>query len=218
MAQRREGKSIRKPRRASKRIVGLSVEPVPEPRKTVFLPPELKLAIVGCMGKYELKKVRLLSREWSMFATPLLFDKVYISPRKIDLTVFNNITQHPVLGPAVREVIYDTSRFQDGISRRDYFDRLCYDLNHCFVHDNIGLEWRFYPLVRALKSANSRAQFSEHSRDELYERHRKDDLVRSGYKRWRRYAKSERWTAEQLPSILSSPKASKNPTECVHLL
>lgn len=137
-----------------------------------------------------------------MFATPLLFDKVYISPRKIDLTVFINITRHQVLGPLVREVIYDTSRFEDRISRRDYFDRLCGDLIDCFVHENQHLEWRFYPLITALKSENSRG---ESLRDELYERHRKDDLVRTGYKRWKRYAKSERWAGKQTPlfSIIS---------------
>lgn len=52
-----------------------------------------------------------------MYAILLLFDKVYISPRKVDLTVFNKITQHPILGSVVRKVIYDISRFQDGISR-----------------------------------------------------------------------------------------------------
>jgi len=117
MTPRRERKATKKPRTASKRIVGLAVEPVPEPRKTIYLPPELKLAIVGCMGKQGLKKVRLVSREWSMYAILLLFDKVYISPRKVDLTVFNKITQHPILGSVVRKVIYDISRFQDGISR-----------------------------------------------------------------------------------------------------
>jgi len=199
MAHQREGKSTRKPRRASKRIVGLSVELVSELRKTVFLPPELKLAIVGCMGKYELKKMRLISREWSMFATPLLFDKVYISPRKIDLTVFNNITQHPVLGPVVREVIYDTSRFEDGISRRDYFDRLCEDLVDCYVQKNGDLEWPSHHLISALKAEeaeDSRDMSSENSTDELYERHRKDDFVRKGYRIWRHHAKSERQMAE----------------------
>lgn len=203
MAQWRERKSTRTPQRASKR------EPNPEPTRPIFLPPELKLAIIGCMGKYELKTFRLVSREWSMFATPLLFDKVYISPRMIDLTAFNNITQHPVLGPVVREVIYDTSRFQDRISRRDYFDRLCGDLIYCFVHHNLNLEWRNHPLISDLKSGNSRA---ESLRDELYERHRKDDFVRSGYKRWRRYAKSERWTGKQtvLFSIISKGMQRSN--------
>ncbi len=39
--------------------------------------------------------------------------------------------------------------------------------------------------------------FSENSTDDLYERHKEDDLVRQGYKRWRHYAKSERRTAER---------------------
>jgi len=197
MAQHGEPQSNKQAQHVSRHISGLSVERIPEPMKTVVLPSELKLAIVGCMGKYELKRFRLVSREWSMFATPLLFDRVYISARERDLTVFNSITQHPVLGSVVREVIYDTSRFQQEISLRDYFDRLCYDLNHCFVHENGDLEWRFYPLINALKSENPRGEISENLTDELYERHKKDDFVRGGYKRWRHYAKSERRTAER---------------------
>lgn len=191
--------SAKKTQTASRPVVGLSDEQTPEPRKTAFLPPELMLAIFECMVKHELKKVRMVSREWSTFATPLLFDRVYISPREVDLTVFHNITQHPGLGPVVREIIYDTSRFQQRMSQRDYFDRLCHDLNHCFVYDNGDLKWHSYALISALKLEHRRDEFSIDTRDKLYEKHRKDDFVRRGYKRCRQYAKCERRTAERTP-------------------
>lgn len=174
--------------------VDLAGEPMPEPRRIVYLPPELKLAIVGCVEKHMLKKLRLISREWSMFATPLLFDKVYISPREIDLTVFTNITQHPVLGPFVREVIYDTSRF-DEISRQDYFDRLCRDLANSLV-DNDSREWPSDHLISTIKSNNTYDVFSEDLMADLYARHKKDDFVKKGYRRWRHYTASEERTTE----------------------
>lgn len=167
---------------------------MPEPGKIVYLPPELKLAIVGCVEKHVLKKLRLVSREWSIFATPLLFDKVYISPREIDLTVFINITQHPVLGPFVREVIYDTSRF-DEISRQNYFARLCRHLTDSCAN-NDSLEWPADHLISTLKSGNECDVFSEDSTADLYKKHKKHDFVKKGYRRWRYYTASEERTTE----------------------
>ena len=65
--------------------------------ENVYLPPELKVAVLAQLDKRDLRTVRLVSREWSALATSPLFDRVYISCRAPDLEVFKNITRHPVI-------------------------------------------------------------------------------------------------------------------------
>jgi len=42
------------------------------------------------------------------------------SPTKIDLDIFRNITQHPVLSTVIKEVVYDAS-LSSAICRTAYF-------------------------------------------------------------------------------------------------
>lgn len=48
-----------------------------------LLPVEIKIAILEHLDKAQLKVARLVSKEWSLLAASLLFDTIYISPRKI---------------------------------------------------------------------------------------------------------------------------------------
>lgn len=156
----------------------------PKRNNCAYLPTELKLATLQCMEKYQLKCMRLVSKDWSTLATPLLFDKVYISSRGQDVEVFDKITSHPLLGSMVKELVYDTSRFEYAISRADYFDRLCDDLRECYVDHNEDLEWPSDHLITALRST--------HSRREIYDRYSKDDFVSKGLGEWRCQALAER--------------------------
>lgn len=90
----------------------------------VSLPNELVLRTLGCLGKQELKIARLVCRIWCYYASESLFDKLYISPRKEDIHVFESITQHPQLARCVKELEYDATLFSRDMPESHYFWRL----------------------------------------------------------------------------------------------
>lgn len=88
------------------------------------LPNEIILDICGYLGKSDLKACRFISKSWSDSASVYLFSKIYISPRKEDIEVFNLITQHEQLSRCVRTLEYDGTRFSSGISEYEYVSQL----------------------------------------------------------------------------------------------
>ena len=91
------------------------------------LPLELQLAVLECLEKKHLKQVRLISQRWCSLAIPLLFNKLYISCRSLDLRYFRECAAHPVISQAIKELVYDISHFQADMSLETYFDRLTRD-------------------------------------------------------------------------------------------
>ncbi|KAL8881657.1 MAG: hypothetical protein Q9198_001180 [Flavoplaca austrocitrina] len=75
------------------------------------LPNEVTLNIVSCLSKKDLKQVRLVCRLWAALAAKSLFDTIYVSPREIDMTMFEAITRHPTLRNAPRNLVYDSAVF-----------------------------------------------------------------------------------------------------------
>ena len=74
-------------------------------------PNELVVAILGYLERSHLKLTRLVCKTWCSYASRFLFDKIYVAPNKIDLEVFEAITQHPILSKCVRRLVYDGSEF-----------------------------------------------------------------------------------------------------------
>lgn len=134
----------------------------------------------------ELKVMRLVSRVWSSLVAPILFRHVYISPRKLDIEIFSNITNHPVLSTYVKEIVYDASRFELNITRYNYFDRLCDNIMKAFIQKGQDLEWPQEHLVTVLKSGQPQ--------DELYKKHKYDSYVEEGYCEWRRHSWFEEYS------------------------
>lgn len=62
----------------------------------MHFPNELVVAIIESLGAQGLKSARLVSKTWCSYASILLFEKIYVAPNRIDLEVFNAITQHPI--------------------------------------------------------------------------------------------------------------------------
>ena len=88
------------------------------------LPNELILDICGYLANPDLKACRFVSKSWSDSASVYLFSKIYISPRKEDIDVFNLITQHEQFSRCVRTLEYDGTRFSSGISEYEYVSHL----------------------------------------------------------------------------------------------
>jgi len=184
MALKRKWGSSTQPRRVSREID--LPKKAPQKDGAVYLPAELKIMIMDYLECGELKALRLVSWDWSTLVTPMLFWQVYISPRKLDLEVFNNITQHPVLSTYIEEVVYDASHFEINISRRAYFDRLCDNITKIFIRKGQDLEWPSGHLVTSLKSGQTH--------NELYNKHKYDHFVEEGYRDWQRHSWYEGWT------------------------
>lgn len=86
----------------------------------MHLPNELVVAILERLGRSDLKSARLVCKTWSSYASGFLFDKIYVAPNRIDLEVFDAITQNPILSKCVRQLIYDGSEFVPDISKESY--------------------------------------------------------------------------------------------------
>ncbi len=172
------------PRRSSRRIRGLapSIDPPPPP-KAVYLPPELKVAVLALLFKSDLKNVRLVSKEWSALATGPLFDRVYISCRAKDLEVFRDVTRHEVIRMGIREVVYDGSTFKKEIDLRDYFRKL-----------RTQIRWIAWQLEPETLFGSADAQISRFVQDckdtttsvsKLYKTHKRDTFLVEGYRKYR---------------------------------
>lgn len=88
------------------------------------LPKELILEVCKHLAKHDLKACRLVSKSWSHQASEYLFSKIYMSPRKEDIEVFNLITQHAQLSHCVRLLEYDGTSFSPSYSSDDYIQCL----------------------------------------------------------------------------------------------
>lgn len=166
-----------KPRRASRRIQGLAPQIDGPPLKAVYLPPELKVAVLAVLDKRDLKTVRLVSKEWNALATRPLFDRVYISCREKDMEVFEKITAHPLISTGIRELVYDCSLFGKDMSIREYFWQLQESLDRI----KTGLE--SVPFNCANDEINGFIQdYQNEAITDIYKRHIHDDFIVEGHK------------------------------------
>ncbi|KAL9024417.1 MAG: hypothetical protein Q9180_007908, partial [Flavoplaca navasiana] len=72
---------------------------------------EIVTAIMARLPKKDLKSARLVNRTWASLGGQQLIGKLYISPREIDMAVFDSITQHPDLSKSVKHLVYDSAQF-----------------------------------------------------------------------------------------------------------
>lgn len=101
------------PRRSSRRLDGWAPAGNTEcaSTKPFYLPYELLTDILSRLDKKALKTARLACKHWKQFATPLLFDRIWVSPRTKDMSVFTSLTETPDLAMHIREVRYDQTIF-----------------------------------------------------------------------------------------------------------
>ena len=98
------------------------------PKLTSGLPNELWAIIFGYLEGKNLKTVRCVCKCFSLLAARPLFDKVYVSPHRINMDVFTKIAQHPTLSLHPRVLVNQIPRFQKNYSLRLYFACLCNQL------------------------------------------------------------------------------------------
>ncbi|MCJ1253279.1 hypothetical protein MMC24_001090 [Lignoscripta atroalba] len=90
----------------------------------IHLPNEVLTLVFAYVYKSDLKSIRLVSRLWGALACVPLFDRVYISPRTEDIEVFRNIVGSYHCRSAIKELVYDTSHFDEDVQKDEYLSRL----------------------------------------------------------------------------------------------
>ena len=80
--------------------------------------------VLAHLEKSDLKDARLVCRLWSSLAIRWLFNRIYISPRTLDLRVFGSTTSDQRLSRAVKELVYDGSYYALSLDRSTYLDKL----------------------------------------------------------------------------------------------
>lgn len=171
--------------RSSPGIQGLPPQiDVPCP-KTVYLPCELKAAVLAQLEKRDLKTVRLVSMEWNALAAGSLFDRVYTSCRAQDMEVFKNITSHPVISTSVGELVHNVSLSQKYMSFKDYVDRISLDVQS--IKESSQSDG---PLDSADVQMNDLFQYCQRRSiafERFYKRHKRDTFLVEGYQKYRDY-------------------------------
>lgn len=92
-------------------------------------PNEILDMILKTLPRASLKQARLVCRRWAISGEAFLLSTVYLSPREMDMNIFDNITSHPSISKSVKKILYETAFFPH-YSPQNYFFRLCSQLNH----------------------------------------------------------------------------------------
>ena len=188
MPKRRQQGSKQQNNKRSRQKIGTTNKPILSLDSK--LPIELQLIILGYLGKEDLKKVRLVSQRWCSLAIPLLFEKVYISYRLLDLQVFRACAAHPVISQAIKEIVCDVSHFRVDLTLEKYLDQLTSDLSEIFYNEK-PFEHPNHQFHHYINAVISDPSLYSSDRDEFQSSHRNDEFVVEGYRVWRAHATFE---------------------------
>ncbi|MCJ1264678.1 hypothetical protein MMC22_004552 [Lobaria immixta] len=148
------------------------------------LPNEVLLMIFKLLDKSDLKAIRCACKFFESSVSPLLFDKIYISPHRINMDVFRQITEHSDLCRYPRELVYDVQRFKANIDLREYFQNLWDQLR------SLSLRWFGSEIHHADKEIEGLLRMAR-DRLYIYEGYSKYRVVQRGLEIYREKAEEE---------------------------
>ena len=146
----------------------------------MHFPNELILAILESSGRHDLKSARLVCKTWCSYASGFLFEKIYVAPNRVDLEVFDAVTQHPILSKCVRNLVYDGSEFVPDLSKRSYVKDLWFQTSMLIDISEPG-PYSPDPQINDWASDVSRQGFSV---AEVVAKWKDQPLVNDGYKEY----------------------------------
>ena len=97
-------------------------------------PDEILVLLLGFLPKAGLKSARLACIRWGEAGAERLFDRIFFAPPKGILEDFEEVSNHPVFGKNVRELIYDARLFRKTHLNYDIFKEH-YDMVEDDEHD-----------------------------------------------------------------------------------
>ena len=183
------------------------------------IPNELLLMSLRYLNKADLKNARLVSKQWSDYASEHLFTKLFISPQRLNLEIFTNIAGDSKLSKCVKELECNTIHFTSNITISEYFDVLwcqCHadataykdsdpEIHHfvTFLNDSAG-NWN--------KSGAMIAEAKSHCYGFAF--------IQEGYRRWMEEARYERGCIDKgiLLEVLTTGLKKLNRLRTVKLL
>ena len=156
------------------------------------LPNEIVLALLSLLACSDLKSARLVSKHWSLCAAEFLFHTIYISPSKVDIDVFQAITQHPDLSRCPRHLEYIGSEFLTDYPRDQYAKAFwAQTLRQLYLYSRAsGEEW-LDPDAEISAWMNGIKSFRRYSdsESEYSNRYQDSKIVNDGYRKYRKHAK-----------------------------
>lgn len=156
---------------------------------TPYLPLEVKILVGKFLEKSDLKSLRCVSQEWHAMATPLLFDKVYVSPRHQDLQIYSHITKHTLLSTSVKKLVCDVSHIP-ALSHGTYFDRLCEQLRA--MTPALSMQSPFTSPHAWLNEFLTAFQRAGRSRRTILSQYANEEYIKDGFLLWQELAKADR--------------------------
>ena len=158
----------------------------------MYLPSEIIVQALRDVPKDSLKAARLMNRQWSSCAAELLFDTVYISPHKINIDVFQSITQHPVLRSYVTNLVYDGVRFPTVLTGWTYSQYFRMTFDRAMNMKDWPQEILEHPDDQ-INEFVELARWTLHSeyyerRSEAQEQCSEFGFIRAGYRKWQEHA------------------------------
>lgn len=102
-------------------------------------PIEVMLMTFEHLSRKDLRSCRLVSRLWhTWLAERFTIDTLYLSPREMDMEIFDAITHDPYLRRNIRHLVFDAAQFIKR-SKTRYYETLCrqfQDKNHRILHSS----------------------------------------------------------------------------------
>lgn len=162
---------------------------------------ELITAIFSYLPKKDLKSARRVNKIWASLGGQMLIGTLYISPREIDMAVFDGVTQHQDLSKSVKILVYDTAQFVKLNSFDQYYKELARaNKANAFLH--LGTAYsEVSQLFSEVEKTNAKINRSRGSfdadgtewssppfDDDCYEDHWRDPTFIEGYEQYIRYA------------------------------
>ena len=172
----------------------------------MYLANELKTEIASHLDKKSLKAVRFANKEWSACTLKFLFDKLYVSSHGFDLEVFTALTTASDLGPYVKTLLYDTTKFLPSSSfvKKNYFQALCKQIRTSMKKspDNVLVKGdeELQLLVGAVIKRGSMAVSLVDVSMEAWIKCQDLDIVANGFKLWKKLANEQE--QQSSPSML----------------
>ena len=74
-------------------------------------PPELVRMVLAFLPRKEIKQIRLVCKASETLSVGMLFCRLYVSPRKEDMKVFDAVSERPDLRISVKEICFDIVSF-----------------------------------------------------------------------------------------------------------
>ncbi|KAL8885150.1 MAG: hypothetical protein Q9215_006948 [Flavoplaca cf. flavocitrina] len=103
---------------------GHTSTPDEETKRLTSFPAEILLMIFEYLTPIDIKQFRLVCKMLRDLSVGKLFSVLYISPREDDMAVFDALTQRPDLNFSITDICFDTARFIQEPTMKQYFDAL----------------------------------------------------------------------------------------------